>query len=221
MNESKGKQKPLIGAKSAFSSVPELASIDLELTPANILKLVQLLQSPSGELMKLRIASAKINAKNLTVGQKRPSVFLGSSVEGLKIAKAIQLNLDHVCESTIWSQGIFGLSEATLESLEKAMSSSDFAILILTPDDMVWARGKRCSSPRDNVLFELGLFMGRLGRKRTFAVFDRTAKLKLPSDLAGITAATFQPHSSGNLAAAVGAACTKIELCILDQGCRI
>jgi predicted nucleotide-binding protein len=115
---------------------------------------------------------------------------------------------------------IFGLSEATLESLDKVMRASDFAVLILTPDDMLTSRGKNASAPRDNVLFELGLFMGRLGRSRTFAVYDRTANLKLPSDLAGITAATYQPHSSGNLAAALGAACTKIELTIVQQGCR-
>jgi predicted nucleotide-binding protein len=150
----------------------------------------------------------------------RPAVFLGSSVEGRHIAKAIQVNLDHVCETTTWDQGVFGLSDATLDSLNKVMAISDFAILVLTPDDMVKARWKRSHMPRDNVLFELGLFMGCLGRSRTFAVYDRTADLKLPSDLAGITAATFQPHSSGNLTAALGAACTKIELAIRGLGCK-
>lgn len=148
----------------------------------------------------------------------RPAVFLGSSVEGRHIAQAIQVNLDNVCEITTWNQGVFGLSEATLDSLHKAMVKSDFAILVFTPDDMVKSRGKRSHMPRDNILFELGLFMGFLGRSRTFAVYDRTADLKLPSDLAGITVATFQPHSSGNLTAALGAACTKIEIAIRDHG---
>jgi len=41
------------------------------------------------------------------MARSRPSVFAGSSAEGLKIAKALQVLLDHVCEVTIWSQGVF------------------------------------------------------------------------------------------------------------------
>lgn len=62
--------------------------------------------------------------------------------------------------------------------------------------------------------------MGALGRKRTFIVYDRSAKLKLPSDLAGVAAATFEPHSSGNLQSALGAAATLIENQILKLGVR-
>lgn len=53
--------------------------------------------------------------------------------------------------------------------------------------------------------------MGSLGRERTFIVYDRTAAVKLPSDLAGVKAATFEPHTSGNLQSALGAVATQIE----------
>jgi hypothetical protein len=145
------------------------------------------------------------------MARSRPSVFVGSSAEGLKIAKALQVLLDHVCEVTIWSQGVFGLSQGTLESLVRALDQFDFAVLVLTADDLVTTRDVSATAPRDNVLFELGLFMGGLGQDRTFIVYDRTSNLKLPSDLAGVTAATFEPHLSGNLQSALGAAATRIE----------
>jgi len=154
------------------------------------------------------------------MARTRPSVFVGSSIEGLTIAKALQVLLDHACEVTIWSQGVFGLSRGTLESLVSALDEYDFAVLVLTPDDLVTSRDASSAVPRDNVLFELGLFMGGLGRSRTFIVYDRTAGLRLPSDLAGVSAATFEPHSSGNLQSALGAAATRMEEQITRFGVR-
>jgi predicted nucleotide-binding protein len=92
----------------------------------------------------------------------RPSLFIGSSTEGSRIAKALQVLLDHACEVTVWNQGVFGLSQGTLESLVNALDEFDFAVLALTADDLVISREQESSAPRDNVLFELGLFMGGL-----------------------------------------------------------
>ena len=150
----------------------------------------------------------------------RPTLFIGSSTEGHPVAKALQVLLDQACEVTIWSQGVFGLSQGTLESLVSALEDYDFAVLALTPDDLVNSRDTSAPAPRDNVLFELGLFMGALGRQRTYLLFDRTAKLKLPTDLAGVSAATYEPHASGNLRAALGSAATQIEDRIAKLGIR-
>lgn len=141
----------------------------------------------------------------------KPRIFIGSSTEGLAIAKAVQVNLDYQAECTLWSQGVFGLSGGTLDSLLRAVHDFEFAILVLTPDDLVDKRGSSNNSPRDNVLFELGLFMGALGRERVFIVYGRDAKLDLPTDLAGVTAATFATRADKNLQAALGSACTLIE----------
>jgi hypothetical protein len=143
--------------------------------------------------------------------EKLPFVFVGSSTEGLDIAKAVQANLDFCCECQIWSQGVFGLSEGPMESLIRNAGNYDFAILVVTPDDIVISRGAESPSARDNVLFELGLFIGRIGRDRTFMVIERDAGIKIPSDLTGITPAAFQKPESGTLQSALGAACTQIE----------
>ncbi len=151
----------------------------------------------------------------------RPRLFIGSSAEGLPIAKAVQANLDHACEVTIWSQGTFGLEQGTtLEALVNKLHEVDFAVLVLTPDDLIESRGVRQPSPRDNVLVELGMFIGRIGRDRTYIIYNRRDNLRLPSDLAGVTPATFEPHTDGNLRAALGAACTDIEDAIRRVGRR-
>lgn len=92
-----------------------------------------------------------------------------------------------------------------------ASSKFDYAILVLTPDDLVTVRDSATQQPRDNVLFELGLFMGKLGRERTFIVHGQGLDLKLPSDLAGVTAATFAKRSDGNLRAALGPVSTRLK----------
>ncbi|WP_291997248.1 nucleotide-binding protein [Candidatus Accumulibacter sp. ACC012] len=97
---------------------------------------------------------------------QRASVFVGSSSEGLLVAKAVQKALDGFADVNLWSQGVFELSYSYLESLIKAIETSDFAVLVLTPDDLTQSRDHDAVSPRDNVVFELGLFMGRLGRNR-------------------------------------------------------
>ena len=72
----------------------------------------------------------------------------------------------------------------SLESLVERLDDFDFAALILTPDDVTISRDEEMQAPRDNVLLELGLFIGAIGRERSFIVYDRGSNLKLPSDLA-------------------------------------
>lgn len=150
----------------------------------------------------------------------RPAVFIGSSSEGIRIAQSVQVLLDPICQVEVWSQGVFGLSQGNLEALVSALPRFDFGVLVLTTDDLVVARGVKQAAARDNVLFELGLFMGALGRERTFMLYDRTDPPHLPSDLAGITAATYALHDSGNLRAALGAPCTLIQEAVERYGMR-
>ena len=95
----------------------------------------------------------------------KPRVFIGSSVEGLSVAYPVQQNLLHEAEVTIWDQGVFELSRTTMESLTKILSESDFAIFVFSPDDLVRIRNVTVPAVRDNVLFEFGLFIGKLGRE--------------------------------------------------------
>jgi predicted nucleotide-binding protein len=158
---------------------------------------------------------AAISIGKRSIEAKRPNVFVGSSTEGISIAEAIQVNLDHDCETILWSQGVFGLGRGTLEELVREAATVDFAVLVLTPDDLVTKREKGGHQPRDNVLFELGLFMGKLGCDRTFIVHERRRPLDLPTDLAGITPAMFTRRADNNMLAALGPVCTQLKTAMM------
>ncbi len=140
-----------------------------------------------------------------------PRVFVGSSTEGLPVAEAIQLGLEHSAEVTVWDQSTFALSSTAIESIVDTAARYDFAVLVLTPDDLTIRLGASQSSPPDNLIFEVGLFTGILGRARTFVVFPRDVPMHLPSDMAGVTAATYSIRSDQSLVAALGPVCTRIK----------
>jgi hypothetical protein len=149
----------------------------------------------------------------------KPSLFIGSSSEGLEVARAIEDNLHKDAEVTIWNEGVFGLNRGNLESLVAALERFDFAILVITPDDVTISRDETMQAPRDNVMFELGLFMGRLGRNRTYAFSSDAKNMRLPSDLAGVSLAIYQhDRSDGNLQAATSPGCNQIRRLIRELG---
>lgn len=123
----------------------------------------------------------------------RPKVFIGSSKQNLRIATVLGEGLEEeaAVEVTIWDEGFFSLNRGILENLLDQLDQFDFAVLVLAPDDMTISKDQLSPSTRDNVLFECGLFMGRLGRDRVFIVYDESIDLKIPSDLAGVTLAPY------------------------------
>lgn len=72
--------------------------------------------------------------------------------------------------------------------IEKIEVNSDvgFAIVLLTPDDLGKAKNEEELSPRarQNVILELGYFIGKLGRDRVCAL--KSAELEIPSDYVGV-----------------------------------
>lgn len=149
----------------------------------------------------------------------KPSVFIGSSNEGLEFARAVRSNLQNDAEITLWNDGFFRLGGTFIETLVNSLPRFDFAILVLAADDLTKSHGIETFSPRDNVIFELGLFMGRLGRSRTFIVYEKSANVKIPTDLAGVTTADIDwPREDKNYRSAVGAACDSIRDVIRDLG---
>ena len=147
------------------------------------------------------------------------NIFVICSVEALGIAQEIQSGLSHEnVLVTLWTNGVFIASQYALESLEDALQQSDFAVAVAHPDDQTVTRGESSRTPRDNVIFELGFFMGKLGRDRTFLVEPRGEGIKLPSDLKGINPIGYRPGPPEKLAALLGPACTEIRKIVSAKG---
>jgi hypothetical protein len=137
--------------------------------------------------------------------------FIGSSTEGLEVAKKLKELLSSDLSIVIWNQDeVFGLGDATLEALEGAVLEYQFGIFVFTPDDEIHVRGETKRVARDNVLFELGLFIGKLGRHRAFVVNPGKRAIALPSDLLGITTAIFDPEEK-DLSVALETVCNRIR----------
>jgi hypothetical protein len=146
----------------------------------------------------------------------KPVLFIGSSSESLDVAYAAQENLEDCAQVIVWTQGLFDLSANFLDSLLDILDETEFGLFIFAPDDLTRMRGQAMETTRDNVIFELGLFIGRLGRKRTFIVMPKEiVDLHLPSDLLGINTAIFvRPENPKLLVGALGSACNKVRRAI-------
>lgn len=146
----------------------------------------------------------------------RPRIFIGSSSEGLEIANKLQELLSPEFSVVVWNQGtVFGLGSMTLEALEAAVLEYHFAVFVFTPDDELQSRGEIKPVARDNVLFELGMFVGKLGRKKAFVIHPGKKAVSMPSDLNGVTTGPYDP-SERNLAAALGPVANRIRTAIQE-----
>jgi predicted nucleotide-binding protein len=153
----------------------------------------------------------------VTKFREKSQVFVISSKEALSIAeglKALETDSVHV---KVWSDGVFRASHYPLESLELAVDQSDFAVAVAQPDDQVTSRGHTSPSARDNVMFEVGFFMGRLGRPRTMLMEPATEKAKLPSDLLGITTVPYDYDAKG-AAGSLEAAVAQVRAIVEELG---
>lgn len=143
---------------------------------------------------------------------RKPRLFIASSVESLPIAEAVNANLDHDFEVTIWKNGTFKLSSSTIEDLVEKSSTVDFALFIFAPDDIVTIRNRNEHVVRDNVIFEMGLFVGAIGKSRSFVLKPRGIEMHLPTDLLGVTPADFDANRSDeDLVSATNRACFLIK----------
>jgi hypothetical protein len=149
----------------------------------------------------------------------RPRIFLGSSGKQAKLLQALTRGLEGVAHVDPWTTS-FNPGTTTLDRLVELAHEVDFAAFVFAKDD--WTStgpapaapaGTGEDSPRDNVVFEAGLFGGVLGMPRTFILHARGSKL--PSDLLGLTWVRYGDATSASEIKAVN---QKLRKAIENEG---
>jgi hypothetical protein len=145
----------------------------------------------------------------------KPAVFIGSSSKRLSIARALKRCLKPFATATVWDEGALGLNESIFGALVKATDRFDFAVFIFDADDVAMIRRSKVKIVRDNVLFEFGLFTGKIGTGRAFWISARgSSKSHLPTDLAGIIHLSYRKPATGtdeSLRLALQDACKQLK----------
>ena len=226
-----------VATRKAGETVGEMAAIEPTLprsATVRALGTTVALKVPNGAFLEIADAHPKmyqplardlarrLSQRNDTIAEPNqfPKLFIISSSESLELAHALREGLDGYVFSTVWDQGVFFAGGYPLEALEQQVSESDFAVAIAEPDDIVESRGSRAPTVRDNVLFELGLFMGKLSRHRSILIHPKIKDLRLPSDLQGLT---LIPYSSGTdpLPERLAPVCEKLKATVARLGVRV
>ncbi|WP_438431309.1 TIR domain-containing protein [Gorillibacterium sp. sgz500922] len=160
----------------------------------------------------------------MTLSERNPRVFIGCSREAIEYARAAASHLERVAEVNPWYAGTFGPNDYTMEALERELDGSDFGVFVFAAEDIALIRQKPVFITRDNTLFELGLFWGRLRRSRVFCLVPRdlpeapdgwpAADFRLPSDLEGLTLLRYAGRADGRYSAAMDVPCGEIAQAI-------
>jgi hypothetical protein len=149
----------------------------------------------------------------------KPRIFLGSSGKQEKLLQALTRGLDDVADVEPWTTS-FNPGTTTLERLLELASEVDFAVFVFARDDWTTTTPPGSppsltgqASPRDNVVFEAGLFGSALGLRRTFIL--HASGSKLPTDLLGLTSVRY---AEGTTAAEMRVVNQKLRKAIQDEG---
>ena len=149
----------------------------------------------------------------------KPRIFLGSSGKQEKLLRGLTRGLEDVAHVEPWTTS-FNPGTTTLERLLELAHEVDFAAFVFAQDDWTTTSlpasspsGSGQASPRDNVVFEAGLFGGVLGMRRTFILHASGAKL--PSDLLGLTCVRYGDAAT---ASELRVICDKLRKAIENEG---
>ena len=140
----------------------------------------------------------------MRAARAQPTVFIGSSGNAVHLVGMVSGALSRIAKPDPWP-GALPQTRTIFESLMEKAHAVDFAVFVFQPEDMLKKPdGETYLAIRDNVLFEFGLFLGALGRERTFAIMPKEAERHLPADLRGVLLGIFNPKKPSQRSMVVG-----------------
>lgn len=136
----------------------------------------------------------------------KPKIFIGSSTGGYEVAEKVKSCLSSVGDCFLWKdEGVWETNKSTFDNLLRMASYFDFGVFVATADDATLTSEKIVIEPRDNVILEMALFLGTLGKDKSFLLVEDG--IKLPSDFNGI----YMPRFKSKSLESIEAGCRSFE----------
>jgi SAM-dependent methyltransferase len=133
-------------------------------------------------------------SSNVFVASTKEAMDSSWLVESLRL---VEERLENKVGLVPWTSA-FDPGDMTAEALVAHAKTMGAAVVVLTGDDATESRGEGYCSPRDNLIFEAGIFISQLGLGRVLLLSEQAAKM--PSDLLGVTLKLFKgPDESGQM----------------------
>lgn len=142
----------------------------------------------------------------------KPKIFIGSSKSGYNVAEKVKSCLSTVGDCFLWQdEGVWETNRSTFDNLLRMASYFDFGVFVATADDATLTNEKIVIEPRDNVILEMALFLGALGKDKSFLLVEDG--IKLPSDFNGI----YMPRFISDNQESIEAGCRSFESKIIEH----
>jgi len=148
----------------------------------------------------------------------KPTIFVGSSSERLRIVGYLHNNLRQYANILRWDKNVFRPGRYTLQDLEDAMKHSHFALFVLAGEDLVKWRKRLQHARRDNVVLEIGMAIGILGYDKVLLLYSKSDRPRIPTDLSGFNYLTLEDRVS--LGRSIGRASELIRQVLIADGLR-
>jgi CRP/FNR family transcriptional regulator, cyclic AMP receptor protein len=205
--------------RRAASALAEEPSVVVRLTHAEIDELGRR-YSQIWRCLALELAHRVEQRNTLSTGaSERVRVLIVSSAAAAGVARLIGKSFENEpFQAAVLPGGIFKGFGNTIEHLEALVDQADIAVAVAEPEDLARSGGEEGVSPRDSIIFELGFFMGRLGRHRAFLIEPEGEEVRLPPALAGINTLTYRYGNGRNLQDSFAPLCGRLRSTILELG---
>ncbi|RZK17803.1 MAG: hypothetical protein EOO43_13145 [Flavobacterium sp.] len=128
----------------------------------------------------------------------KPKIFIGSSSSGYEVAEEVKIYLSGVADVYLWKDSaVWEVNRSTFDNLLRMSNYFDFGVFVATSDDLTMTNDKLVIEPRDNVILEMALFLGAIGKDKSFLLVEEG--IKLPSDFNGIYMPRFKRGDSNSI----------------------